>query len=58
MRVKLVHTAEYYKLQLLSSGGFSFYRLANNRSLTHSVFLACWVSTGLAFFCCFFSMHL
>lgn len=49
MRVKFVHMAEYYKPQLSSSGGVSFCRLANNRSLTHSVFLACWVSTGVVF---------
>lgn len=47
---------EYYKPQLLSSGGVSFCRLANYRSLTHSVFLACWVSTRLVFF--FFPVHL
>lgn len=51
MKVKLVHMAKYYKPQLLSYGRVSFCRLANNMSLTHSVFLACWVSTGFFFFC-------
>lgn len=40
---ELVRTAEYYKPQLLSFGGDSFCGFANNKSLTHSVFLARWV---------------
>ena len=53
---ELVRTAEYYKPQLLSSGGDSFCGFANNKSLTHSVFLARWVFHWACF--SFFSVHL
>lgn len=56
MRVKLVHMAEYYKPQLLSSGGVSFCRLANNKSLTHSVEV--FSLLGFHWACFFFSVHL